>query len=117
MRKSMLEIPSTGIGDMSDGFHTFNELYHHRAILFSVICNQNKQIAWKSKSHDDGTMFTNMFIVGIETPKGQATYHYDVDPYWHMFDVKTLDFAPKFDGHTSEMALERLLSFGLEVEE
>ena len=28
-----------GIGELSDGYHTFNELYHHRAILFSVICN------------------------------------------------------------------------------
>ena len=26
------------IGDMSDGYHTFNELYHHRAVLFSIIC-------------------------------------------------------------------------------
>ena len=26
-------------GDTSDGYHTFNELYRHRAILFSVICN------------------------------------------------------------------------------
>ena len=24
-------------GDTSDGYHTFNELYHHRAVLFSVI--------------------------------------------------------------------------------
>lgn len=25
-------------GETSDGYHTFNELYHHRAVLFSVIC-------------------------------------------------------------------------------
>lgn len=24
-------------GETSDGYHTFNELYHHRAVLFSVI--------------------------------------------------------------------------------
>jgi hypothetical protein len=35
-------------GDTSDGYHTFNELYYHRMILFSVICNQNKSKAWKS---------------------------------------------------------------------
>ena len=98
------------IGQVSDGYHTFNELYHHRAILFSVICNQNKELAWKSKSHDDGTMYANMFIVGIETPEGQATYHYDVNPYWSMFDVKSLDFAPKLDGHTPAQAIERIAS-------
>ena len=86
--------------DISDGYHTFGELYDHRAKLFSVICNQNKERAWKSKLHDDGTMFDgDMFIVGVETPEGQYTYHYHIDPYWDMFDVKELDYAPKYDGH------------------
>lgn len=95
-------------GDTSDGYHTFNELYHHRAVLFTMICNQNKEIAWKSKKHSDGTMFDNMFIVGIETPAGQATYHYDIEPYWDYFNVKELDNAPLWDGHTAEQAIERI---------
>lgn len=95
-------------GDTSDGYHTFNELYHHRAVLFTMICNQNKEIAWKSKKHSDGTMFDNMFIVGIETPVGQATYHYDIEPYWDYFNVKELDNAPLWDGHTAEQAIERI---------
>lgn len=37
-------------GELSDGYHTFNELYYHRAVLFSVICNSHKDIAWKSKN-------------------------------------------------------------------
>lgn len=110
MRQSVITVPSGGVGEVSDGYHTFNELYHHRAILFSVICNANKEKAWKSKSHEDGTMFANMFIVGIETPKGQATYHYDVNPYWNLFDVKHLDFAPSFDGHTPAESIERIKS-------
>lgn len=32
-------------GNTSDGYHTFDELYHHRAILFAVICNANKDKA------------------------------------------------------------------------
>lgn len=95
-------------GETSDGYHTFNELYHHRAVLFSVICNTYKDISWKSKRHDDGTMYDGMFIVGIETPNGQATYHYDIEPYWDMFDVKELEYAPKWDGHTPEKAIERI---------
>lgn len=101
-------LPKTGIGDMSDGYHTFNELYHHRAILFSVICNTFKEKAWKSKKHDTGDMYDGMFIVGIETPEGQATYHYDIEPYWDMFKVKELPNAPKWDGHTPEEAIRRI---------
>ena len=86
-------------GNTSDGYHTFNELYHHRAVLFSVICNQNKENAWKSKQHNDGTMYDGMFIVGIDTPQGQYSYHYDIEPYWNMFNVKELDKAPLWDGH------------------
>lgn len=98
------------IGEFSDGYHTFNELYHHRAILFSVICAKFKNLVWKSKLHDTGDMYDGMFIVGIETPAGSATYHYDIDPYWDMFDVKELERAPKFDGHTPNDAIERISS-------
>lgn len=96
------------IGDFSDGYHSFNELYHHRAVLFSVICNTYPEKAWKSKLHDTGDMYDGMFIVGIETEQGQATYHYDIEPYWDMFKVKELDKAPKWDGHTPSDAIERI---------
>ena len=101
-------IPETGIGDMSDGYHTFNELYHHRALLFATICNMHPEKAWKSKKHDDGSMYDGMFIVGIETVSGQATYHYDIEPYWDMFHVRELEKAPVWDGHTPEEALRRI---------
>ena len=102
------------IGDFSDGYHTFNELYHHRAVLFSVICNMMPEKAWKSKLHDTGDMFDGMFIVGIETEQGQATYHYDIEPYWDMFKVKELEKAPKWDGHTPSDAIERIGSLSCE---
>lgn len=97
-------------GKVSDGYHTFDELYHHRAILFAVICNNNPELAWKSKLHDTGDMYDGMFIVGIDTPKGQATYHYDIKPYWNIFNVKELDHAPKWDGHTPNDAIMRIAS-------
>ncbi|MBR2890354.1 MAG: hypothetical protein IKC09_08785 [Oscillospiraceae bacterium] len=101
-------------GQVSDGYHTFDELYHHRAVLFSVICHQFPELAWKSLQHDDPNepMYDGMFIVGIDTPEGQATYHYDVDPYWDMFRVKELDRAPKWDGHTADEAIRRIASLG-----
>lgn len=95
-------------GDTSDGYHTFNELYHHRAVLFSVVCNEQPDIAWKSKRHHDGTMYDGMFIVGINTPEGQATYHYYIDPYWELFRIKELEYAPEWDGHTPDEAIRRI---------
>ena len=87
--------------DTSDGYHTFEELYYHRMILFSIICNSNKENSWKSKLHDDNTMYDDYFIVGIETKEGQFTYHYHLD-YYDLFEVKELKNAPKWDGHTSQ---------------
>lgn len=95
-------------GETSDGYHTFNELYHHRAVLFSVIVANYPDRAWKSKKHHDGTMYDGMFIVGIDTPDGQATYHYVINPYWDMFDCKVREFAPEWDGHTPAQAIERI---------
>lgn len=102
--------PQPITGDTSDGYHTFNELYDHRAKLFSVIVRCFKDRAWKSKLHHDGTMYEGMFIVGIETSQGQATYHYDIDPYWNVFDCKELARAPEWDGHTPEQAISRIAS-------
>ena len=95
-------------GETSDGYHTFNELYHHRAVLFSVIVSCYPERAWKAKKHHDGTMYDGMFIVGIKTPSGQATYHYDVIPYWDMFKCRELESAPEWDGHTPAQAIERI---------
>lgn len=87
--------------DISDKWHTFDDLYYHRMMLFAVICNQNKGIAWKSKLHSDGTMFEDSFIIGINTPMGQYTYHYHLKD-WDMFEVKVLERAPEYDGHKPE---------------
>ena len=95
-------------GETSDGYHTFNELYHHRAVLFSVIVKAFAERAWKGRQHHDGTMYSGMFIVGIDTPEGQASYHYDIDPYWDMFECRELERAPEWDGHTPAQAIERI---------
>ena len=95
-------------GDTSDGYHTFDELYHHRAVLFSVIVSSHRGIAWKARRHHDGTMYEGMFIVGLDTPWGQASYHYDIDPYWGMFDCDERESAPEWDGHTPDEAIERI---------
>ena len=96
------------IGEISDGSHTFTELYYHRMMLFAVICNTYKDVAWKSWKHDDGTMYPNYFIVGLSTPEGDYTYRYRKD-HWDRFNVEELEYAPKYDGHKPE-DITRLLS-------
>lgn len=107
------------VGSLSDGYHTFDELYHHRALLFASLCLTGfKEKAWKSLLHSDSKkdpMYPGMFIVGVETPFGQATYHYDIDPYWSIFKVKELDHAPEYDGHTPKDAIDRIYKYALKL--
>ena len=102
------------MGEVSDGYHTFNQLYHQRAILFATIVNQNKDISWKSFKHEDGKYCFDKngewFIVGIDTPEGSYTYHYE-KKYWDYFKCKELETAKHWDGHTEEDVI-RLLSLG-----
>lgn len=103
---------------ISDGFHTFQELYEHRVMLFIALCHkivaieeESSDVAescWKSRTHSDGTSWPGWFIAGIgEKPGKQITYHLP-DSKWDLLDVKELDQAPNFDGHTSDDVLKRL---------
>ena len=94
-------------GNTSDGHHTFNELYEHRHMLFSVLCAT--YCGWKSKLHNDGTMYDGWFIAGVQTPKGQATYHLPLC-WWDRYKCEELKEAPEFDGHTANEVLTRIPS-------
>lgn len=93
-----------------DNYHTMDELYDHRTVLFAAICRIYRNRSWKSKLHSDGTGEDGWFIAGIETPYGQVTYHQKIE-YWNMFVCKELPKAPLYDGHTPQQALERLKLF------
>ncbi|MCR5811385.1 MAG: DUF551 domain-containing protein [Lachnospiraceae bacterium] len=106
----VLPIPDGGIGEVSDGYHTFNGLYYQRMVLFAALVKQNKDKSWKSLWHEDGELCFGggWFIVGIDTPSGSYTYHYE-DNFWSMFDCQELPVAKHWDGHT-EKDVTRLLS-------
>ena len=108
--KGYIKIPETGIDDVSDGYHTFRQLYYQRMMLFATIVKQNKEKAWKSLRHEDGELCFGggWFIVGIDTPEGSYTYHYE-DNFYSMFDCEELERARHWDGHT-EKDITRLLS-------
>ena len=87
---------------ISDGYHTFGDLYDQRLYLSAALFNTWSDICWKSKLHSDGEkpFGGDWFIVGCDTPDGQFTYHYRLE-YWDLFKVPELERAPKWDGHTS----------------
>ncbi len=101
--------PNESVGDLSDGYHTFNELYKHRTVL-TALAFIHLPYAWKAKIHEDGSMYDGMFIVGAPTPWGMITYHYDLE-YWNLFKVPELPHAPKFDGHTPNDVVDRLENY------
>ena len=98
------------IGDFSDGYHTFNDLYMQRAVLFATIVNQNLDKAWKSHKHEDGEpcFGGGWFIVAVDTPKGSYSYHYE-DKYWDIFKCVELPVAKHWDGHTDKDVWRLLL--------
>ena len=98
------------IGEVSDGFHTFNSLYEQRMILFAALVKAYKDKSWKSYRHENGELCFGggWFIVGIDTPEGSYTYHYE-DNYYSLFDCEELERGKHWDGHT-EKDVTRLLS-------
>jgi len=105
-----VQVPDAGIGDLSDGYHTFNELYYQRLILFAALVKAYKDRSWKSYRHEDGELCFGggWFIVGIDTPEGSYTYHYKNSDF-DLFDCQELPVAKHWDGHT-EKDVMRLLS-------
>ena len=89
---------------LQDSFHSMSELYYHRMVLFATICGLAKKQGapvWRSRLHSDGTMFPDFFIVGVTTPLGDYSYHYQ-SKYWDYFDMaETLDRAPEWNGQVA----------------
>lgn len=108
-------------GEISDGYHTFNELYQHRIVLFIKLCEYykwsmvsdpmyDKNPIWRSQKHSDGTSYDGWFIMGINKEKGeQISYHIPIDKWDETDFADTLDKAPEYDGHTSNDVIDRLL--------
>ncbi len=94
---------------ISDGYHTFGELYTHRYWLFIALLH-HRHDGWKSKKHSDGTMFKDMFIAGIGGKGGSMiTYHLPLS-VWNKVHVTAVPTAPKWDGHTPNDVIHRLKS-------
>jgi hypothetical protein len=115
---------------ISDGYHTFEELYEFRkaynAALFNEWANplgkhnSNTGIenfedcaydVHKSWRHHDGELCFGggWFIVVAILPTGQISNHYEAKD-WDLFKIPEVEKAKyEFDGHTPSDVIDRLL--------
>lgn len=114
--------------EVSDGYHTMDELYEHRHRLFlalvkiydNYITPLNCHVkCWKARKHDDGSSYEGWFLLGMtvtrphfnpDVPQDTFDISYHLpDKYWHLAKVVELEKAPPYDGYKSGDVLERLL--------
>jgi len=101
-------------GSISDGYHTFDELYYYRmlynAMAVNMLYRDNFIPVFKSKKHHDGTPCFDgrYFIVQMELPTGYVANHYELK-YWDLFNVSEQEKAPiEYDGSTPDEESERI---------
>lgn len=95
--------------NITDGYHSFKELYGHRHALFIALAESHPEKSWKALKHNDGSIWYGWFIAGIELPTGMITYHLPKQ-YWYLLNVNELDTAPPWDGHSSKDVIMRLIT-------
>lgn len=116
--KSTDIVSISNVKNLSDGYHTFKELYDFRmlynASFFNALAaDKGKYGVHKSWKHNDGeTCFGGgWFIVAAKLPTGVISNHYKAE-YWDLFDVPE---EPKstfeFDGHAPEDVVDRITTY------
>lgn len=114
-----ITITPTGI---SDGYHTFDELYYYRMLYNAnmvnllVLCKTGFPQLFtdfdviKSKKHYDNKPCYGggWFIVVIKTPWGQISNHYKLE-HWNNFKCREAKKAWKWDNHTMKESTERMI--------
>ena len=101
------------MGEVSDGYHTFNELYYYRMLYNAAFFNLlPKEWVHKSKRHHTGEecFGGGWFIVMANLPTGQVSNHYELKD-WDLFKVPEKEFADEWHGHTPQEAAERIREY------
>lgn len=104
------------MGNVSDGYHTFNELYEYRmlynAAFFNELAKNSDIKVCKSWRHSDGEecFGGGWFIVMAELPTGQISNHYEAE-HWFLFKIPERETAFGYDGHTPQDAAQRLKDY------
>ena len=115
INKAIQELPEQEREKVSDGYHTFLDLYAHRILLWIKFCHRiyiysdGDHPVWRSKVHSDGSSIEGWFILGMYHDSGQQITYHLPDRVWHFTSfAETLLRAPQWDGHTSNDVLKRL---------
>lgn len=87
---------------VTDGYHSFEELYDHRCLLFiKLAIHGGCPTAWKPG-------YPGWPVLFMETPAGQISYHFP-EKFLPMVETNIArDDNYKWDGHTSADVLSRL---------
>jgi len=96
-------------GQVSDGYHTFDELYTHRHILFLNLVRLHNDWAFKTRKNNTGEEWKGWFILGLNTPYGQISYHLP-NYLWDLARVEEIEQNNDYDGHSSSDVVDRLIS-------
>lgn len=102
------------VGQVSDGYHTFDELYDFRREYNAALVNTHVYPCIKSLRHSDGELCFGggWFIVQMQLPTGQISNHYE-NKYWCEFDCEERECAEPWDGHADKDVLKRLNELNL----
>lgn len=105
-------------GQVSDGYHTFEELYEHRYALFIALANtlftHNLADVYIAEANADGTTWDESFLCVVNAPNGQISYHLPNRLRKELSeDMPVFETDDQYDGHTSQDVIERLLKLDL----
>lgn len=87
--------------DISDGYHTFDELYEHRCLLFINLCLLIPDKCYRRHGFDGWPLLV------METNFGQISYHVPQKFEYLFSHIK--EGGPEWDLHTSKDVADRLL--------
>jgi len=97
-----IEIACEKTGSVSDGFHTFDDLYDHRCLLYINLClAKPASAAWKY----DGPSW---FLLYLELDTGQISYHLPVRMLPLVLGFIRRDDSYQWDKHKSPDVAARL---------
>ena len=112
---TLIQMEGIDTNKISDGYHTFDDLYKHRVMLYMCVCRLAIETmdfeCWKSTKHNDESVYDGWFIMGlvsVNDPTLNITYHLPMTCFDNCDFAVTIDKAPEWDGHSSFDVLERL---------
>lgn len=92
-----------GVDNSTDGFHSFDELYEHRNLLFINLCLDSVFPCWIRPEED----YPGYFCLYLKLSSGQISYHIP-NEYRHLIEDRVHGYVEEWDGHTSEDVIGRL---------